>query len=163
MGDLESDYSQKQNDLDVLQGEVVKLESIVSSISENVRERTQFSTTITSPSSSATRNGIHATPLFGSPANRLAASANAAASVARQMAEEEDRQFTRSMHVLAAVSPSGRTVAASRLTTPASASSSSVHYSSDQATSVQRSLQTQLDQLEQEVQSLTAERRRQGM
>ena len=142
LNDLEDDYEAKQSHLDVLQSEVVKLEAIVESISAGVRERKHI--TALSPTSA----GIAQTPMYGSPANRLAASAATAASVARQMEEEENRQYNQSLHSLA---QSPATAAAAALRSP---------FRTERASSVQRSLQSQLNDLEQEVQSLSSERRR---
>lgn len=154
LSDLESDYDDKQHHLDILQGEVVKLEGIVASISENVRERAQLQ----SPSNNNNTVGASAllsptqSSQFTSPSNRLAVSAANAAAVARKMAEEEDRQFSASMH---------------RLELSSSASSVRSPYRADRSAansaSVQRSLQSQLSELEQEAQAIAANRRANGL
>lgn len=89
-----------------------------------------------------------ATPLHGSPANRLAASAASAALVARRLADEEERQFSHSMSVLSATASAVK------------AASDRSPYRAERASDVQRSLQEQLNELELEVQSIASERRR---
>lgn len=149
-----------------MQGEVQRLEAVVEAISASVRDRTHIidassaasvathEASPTSPSSeraSVADSGRRsasvapmATPLFGSPAKRLAASAANAAAVARQLAEEEERQFAHSMRLLSQ-SPNSATVAASARRSPLSA---------ERSADVQRALQSQLDQIESEVQTL---------
>ena len=169
LNDLEVDYESKQSDLDVLQNEVVKLEGIVAAISENVRGKAQSSfssastTTITEEEytigAGAGGAGIGLgmaamepqTPVYGgSPANRLAKSAASAAMVARQLAAEEERQFSHSMNVLSQTASQAARQSAER------ASATPFRGDSD----VQRSLQSQLNELEMEVQNIAADRRR---
>lgn len=144
LADLDLDYDHKQSHLDMLQSEVAKLEGIVESISLGVRERKHIADL--SPSARSNATTIAQTPLFGSPANRLAASAANAASVARQMAELEDRQFTESLNFVSQ--------------SPSSAATMRSPYRAERASSTQRSLQTQLNDLEQEVHSIASERRK---
>jgi hypothetical protein len=170
LSSLEYDYESKQTHLDVLQGEVVKLEGIVQSISESVRDRSQYTSSAAaavSASSVATAVAaaniitqlspltqprsitLSATPLYGSPANRLAASAASAAHVARQLAAEEDRHFAQSLRTLQLSPPVGQPISTS-LRSPFGES----------AGSLQRALQSQLSELELEVATLSAVRRR---
>lgn len=156
MTQLDADYDAKQHDLDHLQGEVSRLESVVESISASVRDRTHILdassvASLASPGSSPSERDsarrsapVAPTPLFGSPANRLAASAANAAAVARQLAEEEERQFAHSLRVLNQ-SPASAAVAAAARSSP---------YSTERSADVQRALQSQLDQLESEMQNI---------
>jgi len=155
LNELEADYESKQSDLDVLQNEVVKLEGIVAAISENVRDRkhnitaTSSSTTVTEEEYMVGAGAVSSPPAFvGSPANRLATSAANAAMVARQLADEEERQFGHSMSVLSATASAAR---AAHERSP---------FRGEHSADVQRSLQAQLDELEHEVQTIAADRRR---
>lgn len=166
LNDLEVDYESKQSDLDVLQSEVVKLEGIVAAISENVRGKAQSSfssastTTITEEEYTIGAGGMGGagmsvmepqTPVYGgSPANRLAKSAASAAMVARQLAAEEERQFSHSMNVLSQTASAAARQSAER----------SPYASGRGDSDVQRSLQSQLNELEMEVQNIAADRRR---
>ena len=173
---MDADYDSKQHDLDVLQSEVVKLEAIVAAISDNVRDRkhsvsaaqthTRFSSSSPSSSAAAAASGateqeneedqpipaVAQTPLHGSPANRLAASAASAAQVARQLAAEEDRQYLQSMSALSQ--------SASASQTAAHLAAQSSPRRAQRASDVQRQLQSQLNQLELEVHNIAADRRR---
>lgn len=170
LNDLEVDYESKQSDLDLLQNEVVKLEGIVAAISDNVRGKAQNTFSSTSASTTtiteeeytigAGAGGVGSglsvlepqTPVYGgSPANRLAKSAASAAMVARQLAAEEERQFSHSMNVLSQTASQAARQASERATPYRGQGSDS---------DVQRSLQSQLNELEMEVQNIAADRRR---
>lgn len=110
----------------------------------------QYQTHSSSSAASAMphESSFGATPLHGSPANRLAASAASAALVARRLADEEERQFSHSMSVLSATASAVK------------AASERSPFRAERASDVQRSLQEQLNELELEVQSIASERRR---